>query len=233
MIAAPPAISLAASPARVALVGSAQQPIELRNASSRPIVVDAGLAGFALDARGRPRVAPAGTNAWLAVAPKRIAVPAHGRVTLAVRSTVGHRTSPGDHAGLVLLTSRPGPPGRPGLAVRMRIGVVVMLRVPGAIVHRLELRALRVRNAGRNRLLDLFLANRGNVLEALRARRLSVTLERGGKVLARLRPAARDLLPRSAGVSRVTYAGRVRGRLTALVEIKGGRPARREFRIRL
>ena len=62
------------------------------------------------------------------------------------REPVAHRTSsrlpmtvePGDHDALVLLTTRPR--RGPAVAVRMRIGVVVVVRAPGRVVRRLALR---------------------------------------------------------------------------------------------
>ena len=93
----------------------------------------------------------------------------------------------------------------------MRVGVVVFVRVPGRIVHRLELRALRARGS----VLEAAIANRGNVVEHVRVR---VSLSRGGRVLARLGPVVRTLLPHSRAIERFRYRGRVHGWVTARVE---------------
>jgi hypothetical protein len=105
----------------------------------------------------------------------------------------------------------------------MRIGVVVYVRVAGRIVHRLELGALRLRR----RALELVVANRGNVVEYARAR---IVLLRRGQVLARLGSAGRTLLPHSRSIERFRHPRRMRGWVTARVEVG---LLRRTFRLRL
>jgi hypothetical protein len=75
--------------------------------------------------------------------------------------------------------------------------------------------------------LELVVANRGNVVEHAN---VQIVLLRGGHVLARLRSVGRTLLPRSRGVERFRSQGRLRGRVTARVELGA---LRRSFRIRL
>jgi hypothetical protein len=117
------------------------------------------------------------------------------------------------------------------------IGIVVIVRVPGAVLHRLELRGLRVRRGHRADLLELSVVNRGNVTERLARERVRVSLRRRGRVIARLRAVPRELFPRSRATQTFRYGGRLRGPATALVEVV--RPAngvpilRRTFRIRL
>jgi hypothetical protein len=103
------------------------------------------------------------------------------------------------------------------------------VRAPGTVRRQLVVRSLRVRAAGRARLLVLRLQNRGNVSELL-SRRILVALT--------TRPAAvmpvrtdRVLLPRRDGVVTVVYRGRYRGTVVARVSVRGG--ATRTFRIRL
>jgi hypothetical protein len=105
----------------------------------------------------------------------------------------------------------------------VQIGVVVFVRVAGRIVHRLELGALRARK----RVLEATVVNRGNVAEPVRVR---IFLSRSGRVVARLGPVARTLLPHSRGIERFRYRGRLRGWVTARVEAGA---LRRTFRIRL
>src|SRR5204863_3014737 len=134
------------------------------------VVVDVSRAGYALDLRGRPRVVRpvAGRRAaipWLTVRPSRLALPAGGSASLSVSSRLPRRADPGDRGALVLLTTRPVRSA--AVAVRMRLGVVVVVRAPGAIVRRLDLLRLRIRAPSRPRLLELWIANRGNVTEEL------------------------------------------------------------------
>ncbi len=236
--AARPPASLVASPSRIALAGAASQTIRVSNPGREPIVVDVAPAGFALDLRGRPRIVPrtaAAAASWLSIRPRRLGLPPGRAASLTVSAALPPRAAPGDHAALVLLTTRP----RRGadLAIRMQIGIVVVVRVPGTIVRRLELRELRVRRLGAGRLLELSVANRGNVSERLEPGRVRISFLRRGRVVARLRAPRREVLPRTAGIDEIRYRGRLRGWVTAVVEVappgRGTALVRRTFRIRL
>jgi hypothetical protein len=128
----------------------------------------------------------------------------------------------------VLLTTRPLK--RAKVAVRLRLGIRVVVRVPGRIVRRLELRGIRVRRGGSSRALAVTVTNRGNITERPR---LTLTLFRRGRRIAAVRTGARELLPRSTGIFEARYRGRLRGRLTVLVEVRAPVPVRRAFAIRL
>jgi hypothetical protein len=222
------AIALTVSPARVDLVAGGTQVVRVTNAGSVAAVLDVTRAGFALSLRGQPRIVKA-QAAWLAFAPRRLVVEPGGSATFTVTSHP-RRLAPGDHPGLLLLTQRPVVRG--GLAVRTRVGVVVSLRVPGRVVHRLLVSGVRV--AGRR--VQVSLANRGNVTELLSRSVVTVTLWRGQRLVARFRPATRELLPGAKGLLELRYAGRVRGPVTARVEIlaAGGRkPVKRAFQAKL
>lgn len=233
---APPQISLVASPAHVQLDGAGRQSVRVSNHGRAPLVVDAARAGFALSLRGRPRlVTTPEAGRWLTFAPRRFRVPAGGSTSITVTTRVPRGSTPGDHTALLLLTTRPRPRG--GLAVRMRLGVVVVLRVPGQIVRRLEPVRLIVHRTKGKRTLVLTLANRGNVTETLPAGRLTVTLWKGRRQLARFRPPPRELLPHARALFDLRYGGRSRGPITALVQLRRIPPAdpavRRAYRLRL
>jgi hypothetical protein len=228
------AVALTASPARVTLTGSGTATIHVANPGRTPIVVNVARAGFALDLRGRPRILTrSGVDSWLALRPRRLALDAGASAALVVAAHLPRTAEPGDHDALVLLTTHPL--RRADVAVRMRIGVVVVARAPGTVVRRLDLRALAVRRVGAVRLLELLVVNRGNVTETLGRDRLAVSLARGGRTVARLEPNARELRPRTRGIVQVAYRGRLRGPLIARVRVSSepGRPVRRTFRIRL
>jgi hypothetical protein len=170
----------------------------------------------------------------LDVQPRRLTLRPGEATTLTVSAVPPPHARAGDHPALVLLTTqRRGA----GLGVRMQIGIVVIIRVPGAVLHRLELRGLRVRRGLRGDLLELSVVNHGNVTERLARERVRVSLRRRGRVIARLRAVPRELFPRSRATQTFRYGGRLRGPATALVEVV--RPAngvpilRRTFRIRL
>jgi hypothetical protein len=228
-----PAVALTASPARVTLVGDAGQAIRVSNTGARPVRIDAAAAGFALDLHGRPRIVRGDASArWLRVRPRELDVAPGSSGTLRVAAAPPPGAPPGDHVALVLLATRP----RQGaaVAVRMRIGVSVVMRVPGIVERHLELRSLGVRPDGRARMLEVGVANTGNVVEALRKGRMQVSLVAAGQVRTRLESPPRDLLPHTTGICELRYGGRLRGWLTARVTLAtGGKLLTRSFRIRL
>jgi hypothetical protein len=217
------AAALSVSPVRIRLTGAASRTITITNAGNASATVDARPAGFTLDRRGKPTIARERQPAagWLRLQPRLLVLAPGGTAAVRVSSAAPAGALPGDHPALVLFTTRP--PRGPGIAIRMRIGVVVLVRVAGRIVHRLELGALKVRH----RVLELVVANRGNVVERVRAR---IVLSRGGHVLARLAPVGRLVLPHSRGIERFRTSARVRGWVTARVELG---VLRRTFRLRL
>jgi len=217
------AAALSVSPVRIRLTRAASRTITITNAGNASATVDARPAGFVLDRRGKPTIARDRQPAagWLRLQPPRVVLAPGGTAVVTVSSAAPAGALPGDHPALVLFTTQP--PRTAGVAIRMRIGVVVLVRVAGRIVHRLELGSLRVRR----RVIELVVANRGNVAEYARVR---IVLLRGGHVLARLGSAGRTLLPHSRGIEHFRHPRRVRGWVTARVEVGA---LRRTFRLRL
>jgi hypothetical protein len=218
--------ALSASPSRLALAGGARETIRLSNPGTAAVVVEASVAGFALDRRGRPRVAAAGGARWLHVTPRRLRLPPGRTARITVVSRPPAHAEPGDHPALLLLSARPLAAGR--VAVQVRLGIVVTERLPGAVRRRLELRGLR---PGRRGLLELAVRNRGNVTEELPRGRIRVTLLRDGRVLARAESLPRRLLPRTSGVVELRVPARLSGHATAVVEL-GARTRRYAIRLR-
>jgi len=164
--------------------------------------------------------------------PKRIRIAPGAKGVLHVRAAPRRRTAPGDHPALVLLTTRPL--GVKHVRVRMRVGVIVVLRIRGRIVRRLDASALTVRHSKALRLLELRLVNRGNVTERLARDGLRLSLFSGGRKVATLRPRSRELLPQSTGIAVFAYRGTLRGDVLARVELRPPvRGPRRSFRIQL
>jgi hypothetical protein len=228
-----PVVSLSASPARVALAGGAGATIALSNVGRSNLFVSASPDSFVLDLHGRPalvgRAARRSAAGWLSVRPRRVALAPGAQALVRVESTVPRGAEPGDHHAVVLFATRALHAGRVG--VRMRVGVRVVVRVPGSVVRKLAIRSLHVRRQGRTRLLDIGLANLGNVTEALTSGRVVVALLVRGRETVRVRTQRRELLPHSFGIATGRYGGALRGRLLARVEI--GRAGRRMFWIRL
>lgn len=218
---APPPVSLTATPARVMLAGGGRTNVRVTNSGSKRVAVDVSRAGFALDLRGRPRVVKAHTArsaaAWLTFHPAHLTVGPHSSASVAVTATLPRAAEPGDHDALALLQTRPIASGR--VAVRLRLGVVVIVRAPGEIVRRLELRRLRVSRHPRATLVEVTVANLGNVTESLQHPRAALSRLRHRRVLAAVSAATRDLRPRTSGIVVFRFPGRLRGPMTARVVI--------------
>ena len=217
MIATPPPVALTAAPARVALGGAAVQAITVANPGKTVAVVEARLAGFALDLHGRPRVVAQRDRAVvLSVAPQRFALAPGATATVLVASMLRRGAGVGDHVGLVLLTTQPR--GTPGVGVRMQLGVPVTIRVPGPVRRRVVFDGMRLAK----RLLELRFHNAGNVTATIGAHRFRIELRRNGRVLATLNARKRELLPRARAIVDVRLPQRVRGRVRAVVEADDG-----------
>ncbi len=232
-----PPLGLAVTPARVALAGTGHASVRVTNPGSSPVVVDASRAALSLDLRGRPRVVPRGGSrsavSWLAVRPHRFVLPAGASRWVIVSSLLPARAEPGDHDALVLLTTRRR--SGAGVAVRMRIGVVVVVRAPGRVERALAVRRLGLHRVRGARILELAVVNRGNVTETLDASRVGLSVRRGGTE-SRLRADARDIRPRTSGVVQFRYRGKLAGWVTARVRLvpSPGRPTvSRTFRVKL
>jgi hypothetical protein len=243
-----PFVSVSATPAQVTMPGRSSRTIVLSNRGSARVAVDVAAANFAFDSVGRARIGlrtapPRSARAWLSVKPRlRVLAPgASASVTVTARAPRG--AEPGDHHALVLLTTRPVRRGP--VAIRTRVGVLVLVRVRGRISRRLELRSLAVRRLAHGRVVQILVANSGNVTERLLGRSVTVSLVRNGRRLTTVAALPRDLLPRTSGQLLVPYRGRLRGDLRAVVHIRplraaldgpGApelRPLTRSFRIRL
>jgi hypothetical protein len=225
--------SLSASPARVALAGEAAATIALRNSGRSSVSVAASPDSFVLDRHGRPalvaRAARGSAALWLKVRPRRLSIPPGAVAVVTVKSTVPTGAEPGDHHAVVLFATRATQTGR--VSVRMRVGVRVVVRVPGPVVRRLLVRSLHVRRSGRVRVLEVGIANLGNVTETLAPGRVVVSLLVRGRTAVRVRPQRRDLLPHTYGIATGRYGGALRGRILARVDTRGAR--RRMFWVRL
>jgi hypothetical protein len=231
-----PAVALTATPAHLRLVGADRQLIRVANRGTEPLVVDAAAVGLTLGLRGRPRILLRGAAArraasWVRIRPARIVLRGGASAEVGVAAAPLRGVSPGDHAALVLLTTRASPRGSVG--VRLRIGVTVVVHVPGRIRHSLVVRALRVRRSAHGHVLQLVVANAGNVVESLRRGTVEVALVARGRVVARLRSGARELLPQNSALVELRYRSEGRGPLTAQVVVRprAGPVVRRTFRL--
>ena len=223
-----PLASLSASPTRIALSGSSRASVTLTNFGASRAHVRIGRGGFTLDLRGRPAVVRTGARSartWLTFRPSELSIAPGAKAVLEVVARIPARARPGDHHALLLLATRPNRVG--GVGVRMRLGVRISVRVPGKVVRRVVVRALRVRRRGRARSLEVTVANLGDVIETSG---VAVVLSSGGRI-ERVHAELREVLPRTRAILTVRYVGGLRGRVLARVEVDGA--LRRTFRLRL
>jgi hypothetical protein len=216
-----PRVALSVSPARLALAAPGSRRINVRNDGTEQVVVDIL----------RRTVA----TRWLQISPERLLLGPGRSAVLTLRAKAGPDAEPGDHQVLVLLTTRPQHGSR--VALRLRLGVRVSVRMPGQIVRRLALGGVRVHRAARGlRFILVPVVNRGNVTVPLRGHVTASLFRRGGRV-ARLRLTARPALaPGARTLLALRYAGRVRGPVVAVVRIRmspGVRLVERRYRLRL
>jgi hypothetical protein len=118
----------------------------------------------------------------------------------------------------------------------MRLGVVVVVRAPGAVVRRVQLGRLHVVRAGRARILEVLAVNRGNVTETIARSHASVSLDRRGRRLAKVTAEPRELRPHTKGIVQFVYRGRARGWVTARFSISptsSDRVLQKTIRVRL
>jgi len=234
--AGPPPVALNATPARVLLVGSAHATVRVRNSGTKRVAVDVSRAGFALGLRGRPRIVWNGgvrsAAGWLKVQPTHLTIGPRSTASVVVAAKLPRGAEPGDHDALVLLATRPVASGRVG--VRLRLGLVVVVRAPGPIVRRLGMSAPRVARRRPATMLELMVANHGNVTESLRG--VHSVLSKDHHQVAAASTASRDLRPRTRGILTFRYRRPLHGRMTVNVVIPGdgGRKRlQRTYRIRL
>jgi hypothetical protein len=232
----PEALGLTAAPARIVFHGGGAARVRLRNPGRKAVAVEVASAGLALDLRGRPRIVkrggPSSAAGWLRLRPARIRLAPHAAGTLLVSARVPRRAEPGDHDALVLLSARPL--ARARVSVRLRLGVVVVVRAPGAVVRRLKLRRLRLAGREGKRALELVVVNSGNVTERLL--HVRATLSRSRRRIATVRASARELRPHTRGVIEFRLRPSANGPVTARVVVPAepGRPViRRTYRIRI
>jgi hypothetical protein len=222
----------------VLLKGSARTTVRVTNSGTKRVAVDAFRAGFVLDLRGRPRIvwgrSTRSAAGWLTLQPAHFTIGPRSTTPVVVTSKVPRGAEPGDHDALALLATRPVANGRVG--VRLRLGVIVVVRAPGAIVRRLQLGPLQIARRGRPGALELSVANRGNVTESLRGARAVLSRAENGRKVATAWAANRDLRPRTRGIVAFRYRRTLHGWMAARVVVPadGGRKRlQRTYRVRM
>ena len=201
----PPPVALAVSPPRLVVAAGETRAIRITNSGAAAADVEASATGYTVTLRGRPLVLA--RPVALILRPRRVEIPPGRTVTIAVAAAAA--PAAGDRAATVLLTTAGAPAG---VRVSLRVGVLVLLRGPGPLRHRIVVAGLRVRGPT----LELALQNAGNVSERIAP---SVLLYHGGRLVGTMHASPRELLPRSRGICTFRFGGRVRGLVTARVRV--------------
>lgn len=207
-------LALAASPLHVVAPPGASVALTVRNTGSATAVVTAAAAGFRLDLRGRP-VLGGVARAWLRAAPQRLALRPGAQGVVHVHTVAPKGASPGDHARVLLLTATAV--GANGIRLAARVGVLLVVRCPGRLVHRLD--PVRLRRVGTR--LRLLVVNRGNLDEWVTGDRLALTLRRDGRAVAVLRARSQRVLARSRAVFEWKLPARLVGEVRVAAFLSG------------
>ena len=234
----PEALGLTAAPARLLFHGSGAATVRLRNPGRKVVAVEVATAGLALDLHGRPRIVkrrgPRSAAGWLTLRPAHIRLAPHKAAALRVSTRVPRRAEPGDHDALVLLSARPL--GHARVSVRLRLGVVVVVRAPGRVVRRLKLRRLRLARRGDTRALELVVVNSGNVTERLLRVRATLSRPASRRRITTVGASARELRAHTRGLLEFRLRTGANGPVTVRVVVptEPGRPViHRTYRIRI
>lgn len=216
-----PSIQLAASPARVLLVNSGTTTVEVTNGSRQAVELAASSLDYDIRRNGRVVVAPhkrptGSARSWLEVSPNHAEIPAGHSVAFRVAATVPAGQAVGDHHALLAFTTQPVGTGRIG--IRTRLGVSVVVRVPGPLRRRMSITKARVRG----RWLQIGVRNTGNVIERFPPDRIAVQLRRGARTRL-LHSRALIVLPGHEAIAAVRLPRLARGRYSAIARL---RPAR-------
>jgi hypothetical protein len=214
--ASPPPVALAVSPPRLVVAAGETRAIRVTNGGTAVADVEASAKGYAVSLRGRPVVLA--HRAPVILRPRRVTIPPGRTVTIAVAA--GAAPAAGDRPATVLVKTAGG---AGGVRVSVRVGVLVLVRGPGPVRHRIVVAGLRVRGPR----LELALRNAGNVSERIQP---TIQFYRRGRLVGRMRASPRELLPRSRGICAFRFRGRVHGRVAARVRVAA---ALRVFRLDL
>ena len=217
-----PVVSLSATPAHLTLFGRAPQTLVVHNDGAARVQVVVSAASFSFDVYGNAAIAPSAdpprsARKWLVVRPRRLLLAPGSAGKLRIVARPPRRAGAGDHHALVLLSALA--PGQARVSVRTRLGVLVLVRVPGRIVRRVTLGRVSVSRVRRRRFVVVSVLNRGNVAERLLPGQLTVSLRRAGRLVGLARSLPRDLLPGTHGLIVAPLSGRLRGPVVAVVRL--------------
>jgi hypothetical protein len=153
-----------------------------------------------------PALPPArSAKRWISVLPRTLRLDPGRSATVTVVTRRVRIAAPGDHQAVVLATA--GAPASSGVSVRARVGIPVLVRVPGGITREISVAKPRVVVISGSPALRLRLRNIGNVNERLLPGQIQLQVVRRGRVVRRVAGPARTLLPGGVSFLTVPYRG--------------------------
>lgn len=222
-------ITVSVTPTNLVILAGQSGDLTLTNPDQAAATYDLRIGNYEIRPDGSVRIDPKeppsrSARDWLKVSPTTVQLAAGASTTLHITSRRVSTAAPGDHHALVLISSRPEATPS-GVAVRARVGIGVIVRVPGDIIRKvIAARPYVVTSAG-SRSVRVKLTNRGNVNERFLTGQIRMQVLQGHRVIARLRARPQSILPGTSGVISLPYRGRVHGLLRVVVSIRLARPA--------
>jgi hypothetical protein len=214
---------------RSQLQAGATQDVSVTNIGDASTNLTVAVGNYAMTPSGtvilNPRTAPkASASRWLAVSPSTLALAPGESTTLSVRATPPSTAAPGDHQALVLLSGRPVRSQRGSVLVHARLGMGVLVRVPGDLRRRLMITRINGRGHGAKRTLRVGLTNPGNVNEVLTRGQVTATFTLGGRATTCSMTGRRSLLPGARAVVTIRCPGKLTRTVRAVVTIRPSAP---------
>jgi hypothetical protein len=222
-------ISLSVNPSTLQLQAGDTQNVSVTNIGDASTNLTVAVGDYAMTPSGtvilNPRNATkASASRWLAVSPSTIPLNPGESTTLSVRATPPSTAAPGDHEALVLLSGSPVRSQRGTVVVNARLGIGVLVRVPGDLHRHLTITRIRQRGHGAKRTLQVGLTNMGNVNEVLARGQATATFKQGGRTSTCALTGRRSILPGAQAVVAIRCPGALARTTKAVVTIRPSAP---------
>ena len=220
-------ISVSVAPSHLVIPAGQTQDLTISNPGSDPVTFDLSTGNYVLSANGQVQIDPKQPPArsakdWIRLSPSTVTIDGQQSATIHVATKRVSSAAPGDHQALVFITSRAtSTPGSVGVQTRLGIGVVV--RVPGTLIRRLRVNKPTVATRGGVRVLQVRITNAGNINERFEKGQVRVTLRTGAaKTVLIAKP--QNVLPGTYGIFSLPYRGKLTGTVKATATVRPGSP---------
>ncbi|MFZ4755880.1 MAG: hypothetical protein ACOYL4_07710 [Miltoncostaeaceae bacterium] len=223
-------ISLSVNPSTLQMRAGEARQVTVTNIGGAAANLRATVGDYGMTPGGtvilNPRTAPPASAArWVTVTPSTLALVPGQSAVLDVQSTAPSTARPGDHEALILLSGSPVRPGRGTVQVDVRLGIGMLINVPGDLRRDLVLTRVRERGHGATRTLQIGLTNRGNVNEVIGRGQAKVTFRQGRRVFTRVLPGRRTILPGARATVTIRCPGTLVRSTRAVLSIRPSAPS--------